>query len=266
MAAVAVAVARGTFHRPGYTPPTRPPSSRGLCPICHSRIVASPRRTRPGASPRLRVLATASPAALHVRRSVVLHRRVVIVCPAAQLDALDPVAPRPGPGLLVVELDEVARSAAAPAPGDERAAAPISCRHCPLDLRRNVSRCRPRFFSFRPVGRSWTGRLGELLALRILDEQRQGASEDLGEIPRGDLVAEQSLRLAKLLAQVPARRELDLEALLAQRLRSGARGTSRGGRRDRRGAKRRRGGSRVGCRGGTGTRECARRAPVPRGK
>jgi hypothetical protein len=83
----------------------------------------------------------------------------------------------------VVELDEVARPAEAPAPGDERAAAPISCRHGPLDLRRNVSRCRLPFVLFRVAAWSGTGRLGELLALRVLDQQRQGALEDLGEIP-----------------------------------------------------------------------------------
>jgi hypothetical protein len=90
------------------------------------------------------------------------------------------------------------------------------------------------------------------LASTVLDQQRQRAPEDLGEIPRGDLVAEQRLRLAKLLAQRPARRELDLEALLAQRLWSAARGTRRGGRRDRRGWERRRG-SRVGRAGGFGS-------------
>jgi hypothetical protein len=80
-----------------------------------------------------------------------------------------------------------------------------------------MSRRRLALILFRSVAWSGTGRLGELLALRILDQQRQGATDDLGEIPRGHLVAEQRLRLAKLLAQRPARRELDLEALLAQR-------------------------------------------------
>jgi hypothetical protein len=79
-----------------------------------------------------------------------------------------------------------------------------------------MSRRRLALILFRSVAWSGTGRLGELLALRILDQQRQGATDDLGEIPRGHLVAEQRLRLAKLLAQRPARRELDLEALLAQ--------------------------------------------------
>ncbi len=159
----------------------------------------------------------------HVRSSIVLHGRVAVVSSTAQLDPVGRVPLRPGPGIQVVELEEVARTAATTVRSDERTPTVVSGTDGSLDVRRKVpgGGCAlPR-----SVRTPSTRRLREPLPLRVLDQQCERSPEDLCHVAVGKLVTEQRLRLTEPVAKRLASGELDPEPPATERARSRSRHT-----------------------------------------
>ena len=105
-------------------------------------------------------------------------RLIGIVRAATQLDVLFRRHSAYGVRLHVVELEERALTAASFGP-DERAAPTITSPHGAPHRRRDVAR----------GSRAWRGRacafsLGETLAFELVDQERHGAIENFGGIPR----------------------------------------------------------------------------------
>jgi hypothetical protein len=139
----------------------------------------------------------------------VLDRGVAVVGAAAESDALGRVTTPPREGLGVMELEGVARVAAATGCRDERAAAAVALRdfaaHCCGDV--PGTRRTPRF-GIRVLPRS----VGfcEARASHVPQQRRERVIEDRRQIAVGNAVAQQRLRFAQLRVRSGVRSELHL--------------------------------------------------------
>ena len=111
---------------------------------------------------------------------------------ATQLDVLYRRRSAHGIGLDVVELQERALTAASFGP-DERAAATVTSPHGASHRGRDVARGPRAWFR-----RARTLSLGEALAFELVDQERDGAIEDFGGIPRGHRMTQQRLGTPEL--------------------------------------------------------------------
>lgn len=111
-----------------------------------------------------------------------------------------------------------ARRAAAAGFAHERALAAVPLPDGPPDLGGDMAPWGRRT----PLTRTRPCGGGELAALELTNERIERPLEDLGEVTRGDLVAEQRLGVAQLVVSVPAQGELDRERVRPQRFDPGA--------------------------------------------
>jgi hypothetical protein len=67
-----------------------------------------------------------------------------------------------------------------------------------------------------PLAAAWTSGRRELPLLELWDESIERPLEDFGDVPRGNLMAQQLLRVAQLVLGAPAHGELDRERFVRQ--------------------------------------------------
>jgi hypothetical protein len=155
------------------------------------------------------------------RRTARLHAH--IVCAAAQLNVGGGRGTACGIRLDVVKLEESAFGAA-PAPSHERTPPFVAPPHLALHGGRDVPRA-----AGRTSRAAWRRCRGTSTTFQILQQQGQGAIEDLGEIAARDRVPGQGLHAAQLVMGLSRDRELDLVALRRERRHRGPRGRYRAG-------------------------------------
>src|SRR5512143_1559576 len=138
-----------------------------------------------------------------------LPGRELVVRPAAQAQVLHRRLAALRRGLHVVVLEPATRFAPVAVLAHEGALAAVAPPHRALHLGRDVARVGRHVVRARPGPRGG----GELAALERGDEGVEGAVEHLGQLARGDLVAEQLLRMAQLVVRGLAHGELERKAL-----------------------------------------------------
>ncbi|MEO5616191.1 MAG: hypothetical protein ABIS67_00320 [Candidatus Eisenbacteria bacterium] len=112
----------------------------------------------------------------------------------------------------MIEIEELARCAAPSAVADEGALATVAFGHRASNVCGNMARV-----SGRAASRSRLRGRRELALLEFADERIECSVEDLRDIPRGKLVAEQILGAAQLVVRSPVDRDLQREALGGER-------------------------------------------------
>ena len=138
-------------------------------------------------------------------RAVVQLGLVGIVGAATELDVVHRGLPTRGVGLDVMELQEPALCAAAPAFAGEGAATAVSEPHRPPEPCREV----PRGRGVTAAG-AWPRGGGELLPGQVIEQRGEGSIEDLRHVAVGNGMPQQVLRQAQLLARLGAGGEADL--------------------------------------------------------
>src|SRR5437867_6871847 len=147
----------------------------------------------------------------HELRSRRTLRSVVVVGPAAQPDprhrSLAPARHLDN----MVELQPRARRAAVPGLAHEGALSTIPLPDRALDLGRDVAR-----IGARAPAWAWAPGRRELALLELANERTERPLEHRRDVPRGDLVAEQLLRVTELVVRASAHGELHCDRLRRQ--------------------------------------------------
>ena len=135
-------------------------------------------------------------------------RTLFIVWPTPETDPSHRSLAPARHGVDVIELEKLARRAAMAGLAHKRALALIALPDRAPDLRWHIAR-----FGARGLPRPRFRRGPELPPLELVDERVESAFENLGDISRGGLMAQQLLGVPQLVMHAPAHRELDCEAL-----------------------------------------------------
>jgi hypothetical protein len=118
----------------------------------------------------------------------------------------------------VVEFEISSRLTTLPARAHESALPLIPLPDSPTNVRRDMT------FPKARAGTSRTGRGSKLLPLELQDESLQRPIEHLGDVPTGNRMAKQSLRVSKLLVGPVVDRHLETVALRSRWQRTDGRG------------------------------------------
>ena len=150
---------------------------------------------------------TALARAIHESAAIGLLSSVLVVCPAEEPDAIDPVSMRARESVHVIEFERTGFGAP-PAPlVRERTTATVTLVDCPLDRIRNVPRGRFVVLFLRDLPGLPAD--GEPFLLCAFDQEVERLIQDRRHVPVGNPVSKQILCVAQLVSKRPASSNAD---------------------------------------------------------